>query len=97
MKSIPKDVELYIERLIHQEHTKKLITEYHSKYYYSSAFDVLKLRKNDRIVAQYRGIGPIIMTNYNVYAFDGRKTDSILPSRYIFSSGLDSRLGYKNE
>ena len=96
MQSIPKDVKLYVYRLIHESFMKELIKEYHLTYYWSH-YDALSSICDRSIVANYRAMDIILYVHNKVCKFDrSRKTIVYLPKRYYFSSGVNNQSGYRN-
>lgn len=96
MQSIPKEVEWYIYRLLHESRMKQLLREYHSSYKWGTQY--LASRRNNMRTANYRNT-----TGYEKIHLlleprwmQGIHTD-FLPKKYFYSSGLNSPLGYKNE
>ena len=102
MQSIPKDVDLYVHRMIHESLTKELDREYHSKYNYSAITNALYISIYS-VGCNYR--------NIHKFGIDGCKFVSgiwkpvipyyhnnnepvRLPKRYFFSSGMNSLTGY---
>ena len=97
MQSFPKDLKLYVYRMIHKSFMKELHIEYFSIYCISE-MDVLKLKVKNRLItytANYRDLQYIFdPTNEWISGLDFRHTQFTLPKKYIFTSGLNSRLGY---
>ena len=101
MQSIPKDVELYIYRLIHESLMKELVKEYHSLYKWGNqtllgrglvstgtSLDILVA--NYRDCTDYETIHTILESRWKPGRCIG-----FLPNKYFYSSGLNSPFGYK--
>lgn len=100
MQSIPKDIDLYVHRLIYESCMRELIQEYHSLYE-SDVYNQLYLKWKGTAVANYRDVHPI--ENRLIFGCSHRYIGMIfkdgfgvyVPRRYFFSSGMDSLEGYK--
>lgn len=101
MKSIPKDVELYIYRFIHESLMKEIVREYHSLYKWTNetvvsaglaSVDTSTITPiaNYRFYTGYRTIHPILESRWKPGRCIG-----FLPNKYFYSSGLNSPFGYK--
>ena len=99
MQSLFKEVELYIYRLIHDSLMKEIVREYHSLYYLKKDNNYLSIKTiNMSVCCNYRELEFMWSpTNHVICKLDDKYSGRILPEKYIFSSGLNSRLGYKNE
>ena len=103
MQSIPKDVDLYVHRMIHESLTKELDREYHSKYNYSTLEDALSTSSYN-IGCNFRNIHKFGIDGYQSVSWickptvtpDRRDNNNLvrLPKRYFFSSGMNSLTGY---
>ena len=99
MNSIPKDVKLYIYRLIHKSQMKEIVREYRSSYYLCKDRNFLCKKNIDlTVTANYRELELMWSAiNYDIFTLDDKYSGRVLPEKYMFTSGLDSRFGYKNE
>lgn len=99
MQSCPKEIDIYVHRLIHESLIKQVNNEYHFKYYLSNN-DTLKI-KNPLGICNYRGLGVHRKTNFYdwfIYKFNHEMIIYVkIPERYFFSSGMNSLEGYKND
>lgn len=104
MQSLPKGVELYIHRLIHESFTKEIVKEYNNLYFCDyNYFDGLFSSINSDCFLNYR---PLFYYNkdyahiHNIsISIDYYDTEPLpdLPKCYIYTSGLNSGEGYKND
>ena len=95
---IPKDIQLYVNQLIHGSLMKELLQEYHSKYVYC-AFANSLLQRNGRFSYNYRKLFKIGGITFHYKIVYKNHTHNItprgyLPKRYFFSSGMNRYTGY---
>ena len=102
MQSLPNELKLYIYRMIHEEYTKKLVSEYENVTYIDSYNElVLKMciMPKDRVGFGITFNVRDLRVQKHYHRIYNAKTHYVsavyLPKKYFFTSGMDSLEGYK--